>query len=169
MMRRNARDDVPRQLHDAGRLREYGDARHLQAAIEVLGDAEEFVRKDLVKNTFAVPPAAVRTRDDSFGYHSHEGPVGIFGDERLAAASALPDGGGAELVKHCRIERGKGRAASEQLRPDVAIHRLGLAMGQTQLPELVGDLARLDDETIGTVLRHARRKRARLLFGNEGK
>ena len=93
-------------------FREDRDPRHLQAAIEILGDTEDLVGENLIEDALAIAASAVGTRDDAFGHHANKGPVGILGHERLSAPAGLPEDGRNELFSNLAIERGKSRTAA---------------------------------------------------------
>ncbi len=139
------------------RLREDGDARHLQTAIEVFGNAEELVWKDFVKDALPIASTAVCTRHDSFGYHAHERPIAVVGDERLSTPAGLPDRRSGKFGTHAGVETGEGVAPAQVLRRRVAVVRLSGTVRQAKLPNSAGDSAGLDHESLRTVLRDPRR------------
>jgi hypothetical protein len=106
------------------------DARHFQSAIEVLGYAEEFVGKDFVKDALTFAPAAVRARDDSFGYHSDKRPIDIVGDQRLSAPPRLPCRRRSEFRANAGVKGREWRATAQVLRRRVSIGRFARTVSQ---------------------------------------
>lgn len=167
--RSHARNGLPGQFEDARGFREDRDSRHLQTAIEILGDTEDFVRKNFIKDAFAIASAAVGTRDDAFSYHSNKGPIGILGNQRLSAPAGLPEDGRDELFSNLAIERGKSGTAAYMLGGRVAIALFVHARSQEQMPHAAGDAARLHYKTVRPLLTDPYRQCSWFVFRDEGK